>query len=400
MTRVIATLGLLLVATLPLGAGGAKKISGIRMLAFSPDGTLLAAAAGEPEQPGHLTVWNVATRAPVFDHAEPKGIPTVAFAPDGKLIAMGGFSEFAKLLDPATGKVLRELPGHGKAARGVAFTPDGQTLAVSSYDKFINFWEVQAGTLRKTLPNAHGDWIYCVAYTKDSKFLASSSADDSVKLWDATTHKLLHTFTFDSIVRHVSFSPDDRHVLIPSWDGSVQVVAVASGQVVRHFQGSGAEGVASTPDGKTLAVVRDNALQVFPLHLEEPGPDVLPRARAWIAQLNDPSIARREEAERALRQIGFAAEAELRKAKDSPFAEVRLRSRRLRTELYKAEPGQMQRRHHLDLEALAVSPKGDLLAVGGKEGVVRLYEVKTLAEVATLVPPNLPKKEAVPRVEY
>src|SRR5690242_6067098 len=57
----------------------------VRTLAFSPDGKRLASASGEPEDPGLLMVWDVATRKPRFRHRKKKGIPSVAFSPGGKV---------------------------------------------------------------------------------------------------------------------------------------------------------------------------------------------------------------------------------------------------------------------------------------------------------------------------
>ena len=85
----------------------------IRALAFSPDGKRLAAGSGEPEDAGVLTVWDVAARKPRFTHRQARGIPTAAFSPEGKLLAVGCFDEHCRLLDAATGRVLALLPGHG-----------------------------------------------------------------------------------------------------------------------------------------------------------------------------------------------------------------------------------------------------------------------------------------------
>src|SRR5262249_39254898 len=132
-----AVLAVLGAALLPASASELAEPPRFRCVAFSADGTLVAAASGEPEDPGGLVVWDVATRKRRFTYSEKHGIPTAAFSPDGKLLAVGAFEDHCTLLDPATGRVLRLLPGHGKAARAAAFSPDGKTLAVGSYDRTI-----------------------------------------------------------------------------------------------------------------------------------------------------------------------------------------------------------------------------------------------------------------------
>src|SRR5271166_437456 len=114
----------------PAMKGKSVRPPGIRALAFSPDGKLLAAVSGEPEEKGEAIVWDLATYKPRFVHREAVGTPSVAFSPDGKVLAVGTFTDSARLLDVATGKLLRSLPGHGKSARGLAYSPDGNTLAV------------------------------------------------------------------------------------------------------------------------------------------------------------------------------------------------------------------------------------------------------------------------------
>jgi WD40 repeat protein len=86
-----------------------------RTLAFSADGKLLAAGSGEPEEPGVLTVWNVATRKPLLTHPEKRGIPSVAFSPDGKLLAVGAFEDECRLIDVA--KVHHRSGATAKASR-------------------------------------------------------------------------------------------------------------------------------------------------------------------------------------------------------------------------------------------------------------------------------------------
>jgi WD40 repeat protein len=372
--------------TLPGGAAQQepKNPPGIRQVVFSPDGKWLAAAAGEPEEQGEATVWDVSARRALFTHRESRGIPTVAFSPDKKLLAVGVFSENARLLDPTTGKVLATLAGHGEAARGACFSPDGKTLAIGCYDGGIRLWDPAGRTLKNTL-KGHTNWVYCVRYSPDGKWLASSSSDNTVRLWDAKAGRLREVYKgYGSILRAVDFSPDNRWLAAPCWDGSAKVREVPSGKVLADFRGGSADGIAFSPAGLLAVSGFSRGIQLFELSLEPPGPEVYRRIKALIVKLDDESYAAREEATKELAELGAVAEPELRKAmKESPSVEVRIRARRLRKNLRSPPPLAVLRGHRDEVETVAFSPNGNLLASGGKDGLVKLWDVKTRTELAT-----------------
>jgi WD40 repeat protein len=62
---------------------------GVRCVAFSADGTLLAATLGEPKQRGRVVLWDVDKQKELWSEVFDNGVPTAVFAPDGKTIAIG-----------------------------------------------------------------------------------------------------------------------------------------------------------------------------------------------------------------------------------------------------------------------------------------------------------------------
>jgi WD40 repeat protein len=75
------------------------------------------------------------------------------------------------------------LNGHTQPAISVAFSPNGKLLASSSLDKTIKLWEVATGKERATL-RGHTSLVRCVAFSPDNRMLASASYDKTIKLWD------------------------------------------------------------------------------------------------------------------------------------------------------------------------------------------------------------------------
>jgi WD40 repeat protein len=76
--------------------------------------------------------------------------------------------------------------GHTNNVVSLAFSPDGKILASASIDGTIKLWPLSTSRKALTL-DGHTGCVDSIAYTGDGRFLVSGGKDKTVRLWDATT---------------------------------------------------------------------------------------------------------------------------------------------------------------------------------------------------------------------
>jgi WD40 repeat protein/tetratricopeptide (TPR) repeat protein len=219
--------------------------------AFSPDGLTLASQG--TDEPG-VTLWDVQSGQRLGRLEERWGGLSVAFSPDGQMVASAwGFGQVS-VQRVSDGTLLRTLERHPDLVWSVAFSPDGATLASGCWDGNVRLWRISDGTLLHIL-EGHTDEVQIVAFSPDGQTLASGSHDDSVMLWDVGSGRRLHTLRGHmGTVYALAFSPDGASVA----SGAASTVIVWDVQSGKHLrtleqpQGS-VLGVAFAPDGAILA---------------------------------------------------------------------------------------------------------------------------------------------------
>lgn len=169
-------------------------------LAFSPDGTRLAVASGEPSRRGCLAI-----------------------------------------VDATSGQRVQQWPRlHSDSVMAVAFSPDARYVASAAADKLvrvITLQEAAAGSADEPPIldlEGHAHHVLALAWHPDGVRIASGSADRSVRIWDLNAKKLVRTIGgFASAVTGLDVDRDGQHFVASAGGRQLRVVRFDNGQVLR-----------------------------------------------------------------------------------------------------------------------------------------------------------------------
>ncbi|HSJ59223.1 MAG TPA: WD40 repeat domain-containing protein, partial [Anaerolineae bacterium] len=235
--------------------GGIPLARGVMAAAFSPACLEATGVASQPcplatvGMDGKLIVWDSQTGETLFDYQDAVGgLKSVAFSPDGKLLAIGSTGEpenpigTATILEVASGDILSTMPGHAGWVWDLAFSPDGQRLATVDYRGVGRVWDVHTGETLVMLTGPPSG--FSVAFCSTGDRLATGSGDGTITLWDAATGlPLLSLSGHEAPVGALACSPGGDYVATAGFDGTTRVfvvqpdrlVALARSRLTRSF---------------------------------------------------------------------------------------------------------------------------------------------------------------------
>ena len=177
-------------------------------LAISSDGRRIAVAWTDE---GGITVHDVATGARV----DRFNASRFALSPDGRWLACEENSEI--VLRPIASNEPRVVLDHHGGIRTLAFSPDGTMLAGAFFDHTTVLWDLakreRFGTLR-----GHHERVFDVAFSPDGEWIATASLDYTARIWEARTGQNVATLSGSVAVNRVQWSPTGDFLAIGSND--------------------------------------------------------------------------------------------------------------------------------------------------------------------------------------
>jgi WD40 repeat protein len=269
----------------------------VAALALSNDGSLLATEATEEGgKPGATPrIWKVDSGKELTSlkgHGD--AVVSIAFSPNGDLVATGSWDTTARIWDAKTGREVAILKGHTDPLTSVAFDGTGQLLVTASFDGTARVWEVATGT-EKWVLRGHKGVVQSALFSPDNRRIVTAgktlsdrfksgtapvplsaetkkrlgTVDNTARIWNVgaelpTGNLLGHSGGINSAV----FSSDGKLIVTASDDHTAIVWNVARQALITKLQGH--EGPVNTAvfDSKNSSILTasdDGTAQVWNL---------------------------------------------------------------------------------------------------------------------------------------
>ncbi|HKS37001.1 MAG TPA: hypothetical protein VJW76_07420, partial [Verrucomicrobiae bacterium] len=221
-----------------IGAGDANSPLADRVNAveFNPDGKWLATGGGEPTRGGEIKLWDVVSGklARSFTNVHSDAVLSLDFSRDGKFLASAASDRFARVVEVASGNVVKQFEGHAHHVLGVSWRKDGRTLASSGADNVIKIWDFVTGGRKKNIGGSDKEVtsINFIGYTDQALVTSGDGKVRWVKEDGTEVRAFAGTTDF---VYSAAATPDGRIVIAGGQDSVLRVWNGTNGELIASF---------------------------------------------------------------------------------------------------------------------------------------------------------------------
>jgi WD40 repeat protein len=316
------------------------SVQPVRGIAVSPDKSAVVASRGNQIHVYDASSGNYIRSLIDADLTTPDKKPlkaahlslveSLVFSHDGKYIASGAYQEVI-LWDAQTGQLRQRITGFAERVVALAFSHDNKMLATGggapTEDGEIKIIDVQTGKAIKDIKNGHSDTVFGVSFSPDDKILATCGADKFVKTFEVPDGKFIK-----------AFEGHTHHVLDVDWQSNgKQLASAGADNVVKVW---------NFETGEQVRTIQGHGKQVTRLLF-------IGKSNQFVTCSGDQTV-RFWNADNGGNVRNFGGNTDF-------------------------------------LYAVGVSPDGAIVAAGGQEGVVRLYNGTNAQLIKTLLPPGVPE---------